>query len=200
MTRADAAQTRRKNLALIGYETAEGAIVLVVDPADAAFAERTALLWSSHWWLILVVVIVVTARRGSEIFLGLRRSTDFVLVQRHEIANDAVVELECALVLGERRRLGSEFGDDVIAVVFRADGVGELSTSPMGDFRLCGCMEQSVEAVDFVCDGGVFESRVEDVHRLVCARHSAILLLVVICPPLVAGVGGRFDGRNPRPL
>jgi hypothetical protein len=31
--------------------------------------------------------------------------------------------------------------------------------------------EEPVEAADFFVDGGVFESRVEDVYRLVCARH-----------------------------
>jgi hypothetical protein len=40
-----------------------------------------------------------------------------------------------------------------------------------------------VKAVDLVVDGGVFESRIEDIDRLVCARHSAILLLVVIRLP-----------------
>src|SRR5207237_2701995 len=43
---------------------------------------------------------------------------------------------------------------------------------------------------------GVFESGVEDIDRLICARHSAILLLVVVRLPLVAEPGGRCDGRN----
>ena len=107
VTRARAAQAGGKDLPLIGDETAEGAIVLVVDPADAALAEGAALLWSSHG-LILVVVIVVTARCRGQVFLGLRWSTDFVLVQRDEVANDSVVELERALVLGQGGGLGRE--------------------------------------------------------------------------------------------
>jgi hypothetical protein len=99
VARAGSAQPRGKDLPLIGDEAAERAIVLVIDPADAALAEWAALLWSSHV-LILVVVIVVTARCRGQVFLGLRRSTDFVLVQRDEVADDSVVELESSLVLG----------------------------------------------------------------------------------------------------
>ena len=102
-----------------------------------------------------------------------------MLVQRDEVANDAVVELESSLVLRERSGLGREFGDDIVAVVLGADGVGELAPAPMRDLRLLRSVQESVEAVDFVSDGGVFERRIEDVDRLVCARHSAILLLVV---------------------
>jgi hypothetical protein len=40
-----------------------------------------------------------------------------------------------------------------------------------------------VKAADLFVDGGVFEGRVEDIDRLVCARHLAILLLVRIRPP-----------------
>src|SRR6185503_7787087 len=146
--------------------------------------------------LILVVVIVVTARGGSEIFLGLRRGTHFVLVQGDEVANNPIVELEGSLVLGESGGLGGELGDDVVAVFLGANGVGELAPSPMGDFRLLRGVQESVEAADFFVDGGVFESRIEDVDRLVCARHSAILLLGLIRLPLVAEAGGRCEGRN----
>jgi outer membrane protein assembly factor BamB len=86
--------------------------------------------------LILVVVIVVTARGGGQLFLGLRRRTDFVLVQSDEVANDTVVELESSLVLGQGSRLGGELGDDIVAVLAGADGVGELSPPPMRDFGL----------------------------------------------------------------
>jgi hypothetical protein len=94
MTRARAAQPRRQNLSLIGNEASERAVVLIVDPPNAALAEWAAFLWSSHCWLILVVVIVVTARCRGQVFLGLRRSTHFVLVQRDEVADDTIVEAE----------------------------------------------------------------------------------------------------------
>jgi len=108
MTRAGSAQSARQNLSLIGNEATESAIILVVDPAHAAFAERTAFLWSSHCRLILVVVVIVTASRSlhRELFLTHCRSTHFVLVQRDEVADDAVVELERALVLRQHGRLG----------------------------------------------------------------------------------------------
>src|SRR5687767_6517834 len=102
MTRTRSAQPARQNLSLVGDEPAKRPVVLVVDPAHASVAERAALLWSSHCRLILVVVVIVTARcLRSELFLTHRRRTDFVLVQRDEIANDAVVEPKGALVLGE---------------------------------------------------------------------------------------------------
>ncbi len=109
VSRAGSTQAARKNLSLIRDETAKGAIVLIIDPAYASFAERAALLWSSHCGLILVVVVIVTARRlGSELFLTHRRSADFVLVQRDEVANDAIVELERALVLRKDGRIGGK--------------------------------------------------------------------------------------------
>jgi hypothetical protein len=41
----------------------------------------------------------------------------------------------------------------------------------MQNFGLLLGAEEPVKAGDFFVDGGVFESRVEDVNRLVCARH-----------------------------
>jgi hypothetical protein len=41
----------------------------------------------------------------------------------------------------------------------------------MRDFRLLSCTEHSVEAADLFVDGGVFESGIEDIDRLVSARH-----------------------------
>jgi hypothetical protein len=41
----------------------------------------------------------------------------------------------------------------------------------MRDFGLLLGTEHSVEAREFFVDGGVFEGRVEDIDRLVCARH-----------------------------
>src|SRR5512140_3371067 len=55
MARACSAQAARQNLSLVSDETAKGTIVLIIDPAHASFAERAALLWSSHDWLVLVV-------------------------------------------------------------------------------------------------------------------------------------------------
>ena len=103
MSRAGSAEPRRKNLSLIGDESAERAVVLVIDPANAPLAKRTAFLWSSHCVLILVVVVIVRASRGlhRELFLAHRRGANFVLVQRDEITNDSVVELERALVFGQ---------------------------------------------------------------------------------------------------
>src|SRR3954463_10542265 len=135
MTRANSTKTRGEDLALVGDEASERAVILIVDPANAALAERAALLLSSHCRLILVVVIVVTARSGNEIFFRLRWSTDFVLVQREQVANNSIVQPERSLVLREHLRLGVEFRDDVIAVLARADRVGELAAAPMGDFR-----------------------------------------------------------------
>lgn len=109
MTRAGSAQAAGENLALIRDETAEGAIVLVVDPAYASFAERAALLWSSHCGLILVVVVIVTARcLCSKLLFAHRWGADFMLVQRDQIADDAIVELERALVLREYGGVGGE--------------------------------------------------------------------------------------------
>jgi hypothetical protein len=45
---AHAAQPRGKNLSLIGDEATKRSVILVIDPANAAFAEWTAFLWSSH--------------------------------------------------------------------------------------------------------------------------------------------------------
>src|SRR6266542_2433343 len=168
--RAGSAQAARENLPLIGDESAERAVVLVIDEADPSFAERAAFLWSSHG-LILVVVVIVAAGRGGELFLGHLRSAHLVFVEWDEVADDAVIELERSLVLGKHCRLGVKAGDDVVAVLARANGVGELAPSPMRHFRLRGGAEQSIEAVDLVGYGGVFEGGVEDVYRLVCASH-----------------------------
>jgi len=49
MSRAGSAQSTRKNLSLIGDESSERSVILVIDPAHASFAEGTAFLWSSHF-------------------------------------------------------------------------------------------------------------------------------------------------------
>ena len=81
-----------------------------------------------------------------------------MLVQRDEVADDSVVELERALVLGKGGGLGRKLGDDVIAILPGTDGVGELAPSLMRNLGLLFGAEHSVEARDLVVDGGVFES------------------------------------------
>jgi hypothetical protein len=41
----------------------------------------------------------------------------------------------------------------------------------MRDFGLLSRAKHAVEATDLFVDGGIFEGRVEDIDRLVCARH-----------------------------
>src|SRR6185437_4636621 len=48
VTRADAAQAARQNLAVVGDESAERAVVFVVDETNARLAEWTGLLWATH--------------------------------------------------------------------------------------------------------------------------------------------------------
>jgi hypothetical protein len=101
VTRAGPAQATGKDLPLIGDETSERPVVLVVDPADATLAERTAFLWSSHVCLVLVVVVIVAPRsRRGNVFLAHCGSSDFVLVHRNEVADQSVIEPERALVFG----------------------------------------------------------------------------------------------------
>jgi hypothetical protein len=94
-----------------------------------------------------------------------------VLVKRDEVPHHALVEAQRALVLGERRGLGLEARDDVVAVLATSDRVGELTTPPVIDGDLAGGVEEPVKAVELLLDGGVFERRIEDVHRLILARH-----------------------------
>src|SRR6185503_11800524 len=143
MTRAGSAQPAGKDFSLIGDETAQRAVVLVVDPAHSSLAKGTALLWSTHCHLILVVVVIVAASRRLQrnLFVTQGRSADFVLVERDEVTNDAFVELERALVFRQNRRLRCEARDYVVAVFLGADGVGELAPSPMARLRLLGAAE-----------------------------------------------------------
>ena len=88
--------------------------------------------------------------------------------------------------------VGAEARDDVVAGLAAADRVRELAASPVIDLEVARSAEQAVEAAELVVDGGVFERRVEDVDRLILASHAlAILPLVVVRPPLVAGSRGR---------
>src|SRR5919107_670320 len=85
MPRADAAQTARQDLAVIGDEPTEGTLVLVVDEADAGLAEGAGLGWASHD-LLLVLVVVFRALLGErELLLGHRRGTDLVVVDGDQV-------------------------------------------------------------------------------------------------------------------
>src|SRR5688572_9809313 len=101
MAGADTAQPARKDLPVVGDEAAERPVVLVIDEADPGLAERAGFLWSAHGLLLVVVVIGIAAPSGRCLFLAHRGRPDLVLVQRDEVADDAIVELERALVLGE---------------------------------------------------------------------------------------------------
>ncbi len=54
-----------------------------------------------------------------------------VFVQRDQVADDAVIQLDRAFVFGERGGLGTETCDDVVAGLAPPDGIGELSASPV---------------------------------------------------------------------
>ena len=87
--------------------------------------------------------------------------------------------------------VGAEARDDVVAGLAAADRVGELAPAPVIQLQVARVAEQAVQAAELLVDGGVFERRVEDVDRLILARHAlAILPLVVSRPPLVAGARG----------
>src|SRR5215211_6453928 len=74
MPRAHAAQAARQDLAVIGDEAAEGALVLVVDEAHAALAEGAGLGWASHRLLLVLVVFFRALFGERKLFLGHRRS------------------------------------------------------------------------------------------------------------------------------
>src|SRR5678809_1009877 len=96
-------------------------------------------LFCGRRMLILVVVVVTRAPASSgDLFLGHRRRADFVLVQRDEVANDALIELERALELGKRSRFRFEVRDGVVARLATADGIGQLALSPVLDGDVAG--------------------------------------------------------------
>ena len=71
--------------------------------------------------------------RGALALAGLRRCAEFVFVERDEVANDAIIELERALELGKGLRIGGEAGEDVIARFAASDLVGQLAPAPLLD-------------------------------------------------------------------
>src|SRR5947207_1825401 len=173
MSRAGTAQPARQNLAVVGDEAAERAVILVVDKVHARFAERTGFLGSSHGLLLVLVVIRLTTTVGlGELFFRHRRSTELVLVECDEVTDDTVVELDGPLVLGERRRVGGKAGDGGIAGLAPSDRIRELAAAPVVDLEVARVSEENVKATEFVGDGGVLECRVEDGDRLILTRHA----------------------------
>src|SRR5882757_7228659 len=104
----------------------------------------TSWLGGASIFLLVVIEVAATLRLGHLLF-GHRRSAELVLVERDEIANDAVVELERALVLGQRGWFGAEARDDVVAGLPAADLVRELAASPMRELHVGRLAEQVVE-------------------------------------------------------
>src|SRR5881227_3740429 len=79
MASADAAQPARQDLAMIGNEAAEGAVILVIDEMNPRLAERTALGWSSHGLLLVLVFVLATASRGGKLFFAHRWCAELIL-------------------------------------------------------------------------------------------------------------------------
>src|SRR6187401_2801753 len=107
-------------------------------------------------------------------------------MQRDEVSDDAVVEAKGALILGQVFRIAAEPRDHVVAAVAAADLVGELSPAPVIERHFPFRMEKGVEFLEFFEDDGIFEGRVEDVHRLVLTRHWQALWTGKKAPPELA--------------
>src|SRR3569623_1383379 len=119
-------------------------------------------LFCGRRMLILVVVVVTRApASGGDLFLGHRRSADFVLVKRDEIANDTLIQLQRALVFRKRGRFRLEVRDRVVARLATADGIRQLALSPVLDGDINGT-EQRVYARERVIAGGILETSIED--------------------------------------
>src|SRR5690348_10025152 len=99
------------------------------------------------------------------------------------MADDAVVEPDRALVLRQSCGLGLEAGDGIVARLLRADLVGELAAAPRVDGDVTRRADEGVKTAQLFGDGGVFECRIEDIHRLVLAAHVAAILPVVMAAP-----------------
>src|SRR5689334_19573014 len=154
MARACTTQTARQNLAMVRNESAERAVIFVVDEVHTRLAERAGLLWASHCLLlVLVVILVATTVGGGELFFRHRRSAELVLVESDQVANDALVELDGSVVLGERRGVGRELGDGVVAGLAASDRIRELAAAPVVDLEVARVSEQTVESTELVGDG-----------------------------------------------
>src|SRR6478672_12713814 len=152
--------------------------------------------------LLVVVVVLGPLLCERELLFGHRRGADFVLEEGEQVAHDAVIQLERALVLRDARRLGIEAGDDVVAVFLGADGVRELTAAPVVHLHGPGSSEELVESIDLFGHGGVFERGVEDVDRLVWTWHVlAILPLDVSAPRWLPERGeGKWSAFGQRPM
>ncbi len=159
VTRAGAAQATRQDLAVIGNEASERAVIFVVDEVHACLAEGTGFLWAAHvLFLVVVVVLIAPHACGSELFFAQLWCSELAVVQRQEVADDAVVELERAVVLWKHGRVGGVAGDDVVALLLPSDGICELAATPVVDFQIGGLAEERVEALETLIDSGIFES------------------------------------------
>src|SRR3954471_16096456 len=148
--------------------------------------------WLGGASIFLLIVVHFPATRGfGELLFAHRWSAEVVLVQGDQVANDAFIQLDGALVLGQRGRFGAEARDDVIAGVAASDLISELATAPVSQLHVGGLAEQSVEAVELVGNGGVFECGIEDIHRLILACHAWAILPLVYSPPGGCRSGGR---------
>src|SRR3954464_14356729 len=99
---------------------------------------RSSLGGASSSFFVLVFFRLTAAVGQRELFLGHWRGADFMFEERDEVTDEAVVELDGALVLGERGGLGAEARDDVVAGFPAADGVRELAAAPMVGLEIPG--------------------------------------------------------------
>src|SRR5579862_4542244 len=103
----------------------------------------TSWLGGASIFLLIVVHLAATSGFG-QFFFRHRRSAEVVLMQGDQIANDPVVELERALVLGQGGWLRAEARDDVVARLATSDLVRELAASPMRELQVGRLAEQVV--------------------------------------------------------
>lgn len=115
---------------MVGNETAESAVVFVVDVVDAGLTEWAGLFGSSHD-LVLVFVVIVAETRRSQLFFGDWRCSQLVLVEGDEVADNAVIEFERSFKLWQRFRIAFELSEDVVARFASSDFVRELTATPV---------------------------------------------------------------------
>src|SRR5688572_32024314 len=107
MARARPAQSAGQDLSVIGDEATQRAIILVVDEVDAGLTEWTGFRWAAHGLFLVVFVILIAPRAcGCELLFRELGCAQRAIVQRQEIADDAVVEAQRALILGQGLRVG----------------------------------------------------------------------------------------------
>jgi len=113
------------------------------------------------------------------------------------VADDALVELDGALELGERGRLGVEVGDDVVAGVPLPDRIGQRALAQVVVLgRLPGGLrDQRVEVQELLVDGLFVQGRIEDIDHLVRTGHDTFLWSGRPGPGVGAGEED-CEGRN----